>query len=301
MNRTARTKTLTPLRKQRGAVFALGLVMVAAAFAVLMTGFLNNIVQASNGAFETEKASYVRRVAKDVDNWYQLNYARLVDGSFNPNEAALLREAINERQFGVRLQISNIIGAPPNCPNSNIGVGRCVPYRNIAIWVPKTSGGDTTTFNPTTGALTPDPDAYSVNYAGRDYAMKLATSTVRQMDRLGALLQGYYSTVSERSPTADFGRNYFRAIDCNARDFFEIACYDNYAKNSSVPADQGRISALIGIDEAQFITVYGTDVEVSNLEDSRTADLGGLPPYSMALRARTPWGAFFRLTVAQPA
>lgn len=295
-----KVKTHTPLSRQRGAVFALGLVMVVAAFAVLMVGFSSNLVQSKNGAIETEKRLYIQRVTKDIDAWYQINYARLVEGGFNPDEATLLREALTERQFGVRIQLSNILAAPPNCPNSNLGSGRCVPYRNIAAWVPKTSGGDTTSFNASTGVLTLDPAAYGVSYPGRDYAMRLAVSTVRQMDRIGGLLQGYFATVSERSPTADFSRNYFRARDCGSREFFEFACYDTYSAIDSVAATDGRISSLLGLDERQFVNVYGQPIEVSNLEDSNTSEGGGLPPYTMALRSRTPWGEFLKLTVAQP-
>lgn len=297
--RFRRTKTITPLHRQRGVVFALGLVMVVAAFAVLMVGFSNNLVQKANGAFETEKDLYVKRVMRDVDDWYQLNYARLVDGSFNPTEDDLRKSAINERAFGVRIAISNIIGLPPNCPQSNVGAGRCVPYRNIAIWVPQTSGGDTTTFNPNTGVLTPDPEAYSQVYPGRQYAMRQAVSTVQLLDQIGSQIQAYYSTLLSRSTSVNLGRNYFRAQVCNDRDYFEVACYDTYMKNTDVAADQGRLSSMVGLDEKRFVTVYGTDVEVSNLQDSSAADSD--PPFFMSLRARTPWGAFFSLVVAQPA
>lgn len=68
-----------------------------------------------------------------------------------------------------------------------------------------------------------------------------------------------------------------------------MPCLDAYTAATTVDWLEAGVGAVQAID------AWGGTLELSNLADASTE----IPPYSMAIRARTPWGAVLHAQAVQ--
>lgn len=274
--------------RQRGAVYLYSLTILFAALVVLGLSFSSTTLQSAVARSEAERADYVDKVVGDVQRWYERS-ASTVEATADPfSPARLLDEAVPDRRYNVKVGISDRLGLPcaPSTP-----FNACAPYRIMVVWLPPQEHPDTSTFDIATGAFTADPAAAWKVYSGQYFQLANVARSVKDLDRVAVALQQYFQARSGLTPIASGRLNHFRASDCTHVVMGEVPCYDSYVDGAG-----SAIPALTGLRPSDLSTSMGTPIQLSNLADSSTS----APPYSMSLRASTPWGSSLQVNAVQP-
>lgn len=279
-----------PARRQRGAAFLLVVTMLLGAMLVLAGSFRARVVHQAQMTFEQDQRLYLDTVIKNSHSWYQRVALSIEVTGDTPTEIDLLQQIAPERKFGVRAAISSRLGLP--C-STTASFGSCVPYRVIAVWLPPISSADTTTFNQANGTLSPDP---AVAAAGTTRIFDTKLYQQGQMVQISELLKKTASQLQNfaRAQQSVIGspsfENYFRSSDCGRAKSGHLPCVDTYQ-----PITRTTIPTMLGIPDGDFQTPWGDVVQISNLLDSNNASL----PYSLSIRASSPWGQTVSYQVQQ--
>jgi type II secretory pathway pseudopilin PulG len=252
-------------------VVALALFGLLSAIAV---GLVAGDVEGLRLDAEPSRSRYLADAQARLGRWYQQNAATLDDGvSVLPATDAIFAQAGVAQRFNVQMGVTQSVVVN--------GVGS----RQIVVWLPDASGN--ATFDVMTGALTPTPQ-HSVRIRGHDVQQRLVVITQERLGKAASTITSWAAS-AERSQPALAGTNLMRRSVC-AASAMALPCWDAY-----VPVDWVPILGFAGPEEIRK-DAWGRDIEVSNLLDSSSVT----PPYSLSLRAVTPWGAPLRLSALQP-
>ena len=222
-----------------------------------------------------DQQAYLDDAARAIRVWYQENLARVdaVDGP--PAIGAMLNRAGVARRYGVQAAASHRIVAGE------------VAYRVIVMWIPVTNP-DRSVFNVSSGQFTPAPGVRHATVSGRDLQAKAVAETRRAMAALAGALENYFSArfaIGGR----DVRVNQFRPDPSCAGTVGVMPCLDTYTMATRVDWTG------VGLGGVSVADAWGTSLEVSNLQDAQTTD----PPYSFAIRDRTPFGTVLRMNAVQ--
>ncbi|WP_440030221.1 hypothetical protein [Chromobacterium amazonense] len=253
--------------RQQGQATVWILAALALAVMAFLSGEVDRIVEAKRQARPALQAKYLQDSGAAIAHWYQRDLATLdADGAPALTEADVLAGAGLTPRYGLRLAISQPIR------QGNLR------WHSIALWLPP-EANDATTFDPATGRLTPDPRALSYVVSGQAFQQAAWQRTTEAVANLVSALNAYAQQRS-RSLGGDVTRNPFRALNCGQVEAGELPCLDDY-----VPAP--TIAAALGLNPGQLVDAWNQPLLVSGGTDAnRTA-----APYSMAVKATTPWGA----------
>lgn len=276
--------------KQRGAAFLLVVTMLLGAMLVLAGTFRAHVVHQARMTFEQDQRQYLDAVLKNAHAWYQrVSLSMEVTGQ-TPTEAELLQQIAPERRFGVRALISNRLNT--SCPTS-AAFGSCVPYRVLVIWLPPISATDQTVFNQANGVFVPDQTVFAAGTARifdtKLYQQGLTVQISELLKSTAGRLQNFARAQQGVIGAPSF-ENYFRSRDCARAVSGYLPCIDTYQ-----PITSTSIPTMLGMPESEFKTPWGDVVQISNLLDSNNSTV----PFSLSIRASSPWGQTMTYQVQQ--
>jgi hypothetical protein len=215
----------------------------------------------------------VARVA--LSSWYERTIA---------NDTAQVLVAPTFQQLGVDAKPTwRILVSEPITEDS-------LRFRRFVI-VEEARPESSTAFTPSTGAFTSSVGNVYRQLDGKLIHTAALLATEERLKRLATLLQRRYSVMLTTDPLRDTTINHFRPRQGCSASANEIPCVDDYQAASTV-----GLQTILGLEPAGLVSGWGSPVEVSNGVDSNTV----APPYTMALRARTPWGTYVTAAAVQP-
>lgn len=268
-------------RRQKG--YAAILVLVGA---VAMAGIASTMLpglDASQTAAEQElnQRAYLQAVRAALATAYEREATTLDAGVPSPWTAQqwLARAGVTPK-FGLQLAISDRIAIP----------GTPVAYRVVAAWLPRRGSDTVSSLNTATGVFTADTGVQWIVVSGQAIQARRYASTLTAMQRFAVILQSRSRAKLEADPARDIGVNYFRPVSGCSPTAEEIPCLPSYVAASTVD-----FATIAGFDSTAARDAWGRALEVSNTVDSQTSG----PPYSMSIRATTPWGSTFKVIAVQ--
>jgi hypothetical protein len=279
-----------PAHNQSGAAFLLLVTMLLGAMLVLAGSFRAHVVHQARVTFEQDQRRYLDDVLENAHHWYQRDSLSMEVTGQTLTEAELLQQIAPDRRFGVRALVSNRLNT--SCPSDAV-FGNCVPYRVLVIWLPPISSIDQTTFNQANGAFVPDQSVLAAGttriFDTKLYQQGLTVQISELLKSTAGRLQNFARAQQSVIGTSSF-ENYFRSKDCSRAVAGFFPCIDTYQ-----PITNTSIPGMLGMTESDFKTPWGDVVQISNLLDSNNATV----PYSLSIRASSPWGQTITYQVQQ--
>lgn len=208
--------------------------------------------------------------ARATENFYRAGIDVIDAGAFtNAQAEALLINSGIPAEWHIRI----IAGAPQ--------VSDVLRYRNFYLWRPPDDHVDATGYDPATDTFTPDPDANWRVVYGLPIQQQALDETLRRMTRIARKLNTMFEALVELDPTHNPTVNHYQTRLING----------GYLSLAAMRADRE-----LGLSTEEQLDAWGGNILASNTVDANTA----APPYTMKLRAVTPWGSIINQTVVQP-
>lgn len=262
------------MKSQRGFVgLAIAAVLVVGVLAVPVYVLVRSDVKAREIVAESE--ADLSHAARALEAWYE-------------------RVATRDTEATIEVPAIEALGVPAKAnwriEQSDVMSDGALRYRKFAIWEQQRPES-AAVWNRSTAAFHSGVGNPHRMVDGRITHMRSLAQTEERLKTLASHLQRRYSAKLQLDPLRDATTNHFRPrVACNAQPD-ELPCINSYA-----PAANVGLAARLGVDAATLVSAWGTPIEVANLEDSATL----APPYTMALRTRTPWGSYITAVAVQP-
>lgn len=268
-------KPIPSLKKQQGSAtgwFFIFLVTMSIAVVSSEAEFLAN--KRRNDRQQQQEA-YLEQTAAAVTAWYQRNIGTIdATGTADPTVADVLAGAGITSRYGLHVSVSQRLSSGS------------MNWHSIALWI-NDSPTDSTTFISSTGAFNPDPKAQAVLVSGQRLQQEAWQRTASAVNTVVSALNNY-AQQRQAAYGGDMMRNPFRPVDCNNIAPGEMPCLDTYTSTNS-------ISPQLGLNSSQLVDAWNGAIQVSNGTDARTTGV----PYTMVVKATTPWGAAVTGTAIQ--
>ena len=116
-----------------------------------------------------------------------------------------------------------------------------------------------------------------------------ATSINERLKVTASRIQNYARAQQNITGLASF-ENFLRSSDCSRTVSGHLPCLDTYTAITST-----TIPTLLGLPDSDFLTPWGDVILISNLLDSSVSAM----PYSLSIKASSPWGQTTTLQVQQ--
>jgi hypothetical protein len=263
------------MRRQRGIVMLMFVVVVAAIGSVFFLSASSWQAQQLSNRVDAERADYLEQSARALRDWYVSNLAGVDATTEPPTEAAIVAGAGITPRFGLRIAASNRLVA------GELG------FHNMAIWIPQRQP-DPSTIDTVTGVFTPDVRAAFRLVSGAELQADALAQTRRVLRQAAERLENYFVARTAING-GNVSINHFRPDPACGGAEGELPCLDTYVAATAVDWRSAGVDGMVGTDG------WGNVIQVSNLADSATA----APPYSMALQTRTPWGSVVQVLAVQ--
>ena len=261
--------------RQRGSVVAWLVILLAVTAIAVTAGEAELLANKQHNDRPYIEEAYLRQTGAAVTAWYQRNLASIdAAGAADPNVNDVLTGAGILPRYGLHIAVSQRQSA------GNLN------WHVVALWI-NDSETDTTTFNASTGVLNPDSKARSLVVSGQLLQQAAWQATTAAVNSVVVALNSF-AQHRQAANGGDLTRNPFRAADCNNVAPGELPCLDNYVSAATV-------SPQLGMNASQLVDAWNGVLQVSNGADSKTT----MPPYSMAIKAVSPWGASVTGTALQ--
>lgn len=266
------------LHAQQGSALILVVALIAGAMLLVMAGMNASLTQEYVLNRDQLQQQYLDEVAAAAQTWYERVAPTIELTGEAVSEATLLGQIAPTRKFGVRAQISpRLTKVIPPWTQPALG------YRTILIWLPQ-SGSDTTALPegadnpPTLDPLVVQTKAYRT-WSTFGYQQAQLARLSDLLVRVGASLQSW----ARAQQGAHYGMgfdNFFRQNDCAAPATPDhLPCMNSYQDITTT-----TVSSYLGLSLAEFVSVGGYSVEISNLQNANATTV----PYSLSLRVRSP-------------
>lgn len=261
--------------RQRGAAFIVLVTIVAAVSLLFVLGQASWQSRQRLNELPTVRAKRVELAAAALREWYRLNAAEIDAASFTvPSGPALLAAAGVPAQWGLEAGITS----------TQLSRGQ-IRYRVLAVWAPTDDDAQIPVFNASTGELVlcPDTDSYcgqraAARIEGFDIQAELYAATVHSLRNLADAAQAYFHSYWLGDPDHNLSVNYFRSCVAPRS---ALPCLDNWTSLSTT-------SLLPALQEPGSL---GFDAWGGQIEAMNGGSNDDTPPYRLAFRANTPWGA----------
>jgi hypothetical protein len=265
----------TATHREAGYIVLVLLILMTLVSSILLLGANTQQAQHLRNREVAERRAYLIEAAQQIRAWYRANPGTLDAQPGVLDTTGLLTAAGVRSRVGLRAATS-----------TRLTRGE-LSFHDVVLWLPAAEP-DASRFDPTTGAFTPGPSVAFVRVSGAEIQAEAVASTRRALADGAGALEAYFHARAKLDGE-EVRVNYFRPDASCAGLPGEMPCLDTYAAVERVDW------AAAGVDGLPQRDAWGSALEVSNLLDSSTAT----PPYSMALRARTPWGALLQVQAVQ--
>lgn len=269
--------------------FAVTVMVFLAILTLAVVSFSSVAVNKALLNTENRMAENARLALDEIEDWYRRNHLDVAGSNTALSEDELL--AILHNPYpGLRMAMSDPIRQGTSCNNASFATAECVPTRLFAAWYPSTE--PTSAIDIRHGI---DYGAFGGNavWSVRDtrlWDIEQFARSEKQLDEVGNLLRSWMRSRQMADKKTMFSVNWWRDPSCSPqRSAVFLPCVNLYNELRSTPVPE-----FIGVASADTRTPYGW-IEFSNQEDANLT-----PPYSIALRLRTPWGQYIQKRVAQP-
>jgi hypothetical protein len=165
-----------------------------------------------------------------------------------------------------------------------------LPYRRLVVWQALRPEPQSP-FDRRTGTFTTHADNPFRVIDGRAVQMRAVARTEERLKALANALQRWAQAQFLLDPLRDLHWNHFRPRERCAPRGPELPCIDDFER-----IDRTSLPYLLGWDPGLLVTAWQTPIEVSNGRGARHQE----PPYTIALRATTPWGTTIEAVAVQP-
>lgn len=263
--------------RQRGAALLALTLLVALLAGVMVVDWTLAQSRQRLASLELDQSEYLAALESAITHWYALNAPSIDAVPQAPEWRRAMRETGSIERWNVQVAFSQRLARDG------------VSYRNIALWLPK-DAADSTRFDAATGTLTVAAGTASRTISGFSIQSQAVAETRARLQTIAQRLEAHATTQYLLDPSRNQLVNRFRAIDCANPHVTELPCVDTYQRIEST-----GVAASVGLEPQLMTDAWGQSIEVSNGMDSQTTE----PPYSMALRATTPWGAVIRVIPVQ--
>lgn len=264
------------MRQTRAGGFALPWLILG--IAVAMVGFnfiIIRWIESKGEALQTEQTARVLQDAKSrLDNWYRARpiAAEPVNFADAPAYALILREAGID-QLRPQVKISR---APKRFSTNGVA------YSRYLLWLAPGNVVDTTAWDITNGNwLIPD-GVVSTEFTGLLAQNELHLLSHKTLQSFSKSLENWFEWQRRADPSGEFGRNYFRARDCNDVKPNEFDCVNAFADVTT------GIGQKMGIAVAGLTDAWSRPIQFENAPPEVGVDL---PPYSVRVRFVPPGSA----------
>lgn len=268
-----------PRANQRGNAAVIVLAVFAAAASAIAAIGLQDQVDASGRTQMLGKQ--MDMTLSELTNWYQRDGLASL-GTSTPTQADL-QARLTTRFAGIRMAMSNPI-VRSGCST----VMDCEPSRQILVWYPATS--PQTAATPVNGLplYETSGDAIWRLYDSKPFVQDRMASAYAQLLGVGRAISTW-ATTQQRSAVYAY-TNYLRATSC-ASPGPSLPCLTGWTAITGVP----EALAAAGVKAMDVTAPWGAVIEISNASPEASQTL----PYSLALRLRTPSGAYLTYTAGQ--
>lgn len=262
-------------RHQRGSAVVWFVVFLLAMAIAVTAGEAELLANKRRNERPYQQDAYLEQTRTAVTAWYQRNIGTIdASGAADPTAEAVKAGAGITPRFGLRIAVSQRLSA------GNLN------WHVIALWI-NDNDNDSTTFSTTTGAFNPDPKARAVLVSGQRLQQDAWQRTSAAVNAVANALNNY-AQHRQAANGGDMARNPFRPTDCNNIAPGEMPCLENYTAAST-------ISTQLGLNSSQLVDAWNGALQVSNGTDARTTGA----PYTMVIKAVTPWGSTVTGTAIQ--
>jgi hypothetical protein len=166
-----------------------------------------------------------------------------------------------------------------------------ISYRRLAVW-DEQNPEPRSPFDPASGQF-----QSQVGNAGRVVDGLLLNGqrvheTEQRLQAVALTLQRWFRVRFERDPLREVTTNHFRPVrGCGAPAIGELPCVENWT-----PIADQSMARLLGLAPERLVSAWATPIEITHGDGAQTT----APPYSVRLRARTPWGSYLEALAIQP-
>ena len=268
--------------RQRGfglllAVFAL--VLMSAMF----IGGIGVLIQLPHAAaLERQKTAYLGDVAGALSRLYTEHLDRIDAATEAPWSGT---DMLGMAGIGPRWNLQIAVSSRQIDPS---GVG----YRNLYLWLP-TAQPDPVTFDAAADRFVAPADTLWRKVDGREIEQTAMRMAARRLTRVADQLSAMFAAKRALDPAQDNAINHFQAAPCTSS-----------VPGQGLPCTNGQYVALAalgatsaaGIAATDLTDPWGGQIVASNTLDADVTE----PPYSLVLRATTPWGGSVTYRVSEP-
>lgn len=268
---------------QRGAAFLTFVALLSAVTILFVLGQASWQSRQLINSLQDVRAARVMQAADALRAWYMINAAIIESPGFvAPTGEGLLAAAGVPAQWGLSAGIS-----------STQLVRGDIPYHAIAVWAPTDDDEQDPVFDPTTGELNlcPNQELHcgkraAVRIDGYEIQATHYQNTVRNLRALALSAQAFFHAKWLADPDHNFSVNYFRGCDARGS---SLPCMDSYE-----PLVESGLLEELGEPNSRAYDAWGGEVLATNGGPNNLQ-----PPYRLALRAVTPWGAVINVYAVQ--
>ncbi len=267
-------------RNQRGGALMVIVMALAMTALACMTLWSHGDGGRSPGSAPSPRVEYLATVGQQILGWYR-RHASEADGAGESFDDAWTEKLGRVADLGVQSKWALRIAA------SSLLQDRGVGYRVLIAWLPGPQG-EAPDFDPRSGRVANHRGLEYVLVDGRLAHQAAAEFTRAALDTVARAFEARFRASYIRDPDADIGRNWFRAVDCQSPGLDELPCADAFAPMS------GDLATRLGLP-VEPVSGWGGPVEWTNGVEASSKS----PPYSVEVRAQTPWGTWMQRTAIQ--
>lgn len=261
---------------QSGFVVALTLAVLAFLIGFMYLAISTDVSQQAKTRQEELQNDWLNESRAALTLWYERN-KNTIDADANAiTQAAAFAGAGIVTAHGVQFQSTARL------------TDGAVQFHRIAIWLPRSgvtgTGFDTNgVFQQGTRGGIPAQISYAL-VDGRIIELDTLRATQQTMSLLVRRFESWFKMQAQQEPNQGTTVNYFRADSCAATPpINRLGCIDTYTRFDHNSLDDAR--AKLGINLADVRDDWGGIIEFTNQQGLPTP-----PPFSIGLRANTPWG-----------
>lgn len=272
--------------KQRGFAVTAFLTMTLVIVFALYAGISYDISRSSGLMEDEERTEYMTEVTKALNNYYNTN-AWVIDSNANAIDPVVIAQ-----RAGIQLKYGAQLVSSQRLVKNDIG------YHIFAFWIPQ-EGLTGTAFDATTGEFTEGTYAAGssqrLRYTivnGATIESELIQSTLGLMETSGTAMEAWFAGRQFQASSLEGSSgpiNWFRSPSCTSDSRF-ITCTSNYEDATIVLSGYGIL------DSTSLRSAWGRNLLITN----DPAIVLNVRPFTMSLRAETPWGRTIDVLIIQP-
>lgn len=299
---------MTGRRGEQGAAMLSFAIFLGVAILSIVTAFTASIATKQSSTLHARQELYLRALVPKIEAYYEAN-ASLIDADLTWREFTsekLKRDLLETPKWGAQLWISNPLSLPEG-----------IKYRRIIVFLRT----DTDDRNPpdeeqftTTGVFVSCSDASkpcesrkTLIYEGQALQRKNYQATISKLESLAARAQSYFKSRVLQDPERNVSLDYFRPPfgNCTGIAPYDLPCTELSGTPYQALGDTtvgAQFMQVLGLEDSYTVNAWGAPVEVANsgpdVNWCRPGDC--MPPFTLAIRTRTPYGGFIKVRAVQP-